>query len=412
MRRADDPKAAALAAEIQAFVEQNRSLIRLGSTAARAWFQALRDQRWYVPHWPVAFGGLDWNPLQTYIWQRELLRAQALLPSGATTQLVASWIFGWLPQQSGPIQAQGQRWLAGIAGEPHPQFHRHSHPYIEQQISPVTEPEAELWRVGVDLRRPDWVPQALAGTVLTEQAHWVLQPYRLEPEGCLEPVQGCIEPENGTGSDPEEPGCWALGVYPGALLPPEPHLPPQEAEKLNPDLSPKGLTEVELGVEQRWPPILSGLTLTEVEALLRPVQLAWQNPGAPVGALDRVEQGLLVPSIELGWRLERVQQVLAADGSLETELEGLHESQIALVALQVMEARAAQADTTLEPQVPGADLLQVVGQSAERLGWRIAQLEANSLGYFALPVFDEQLQHNEGPVTPALYDPLVRRPVK
>lgn len=398
MQRADDPKVAALAAEIQAFVEQNRSLIGLGSTAAQAWFQALRDQRWYVPHWPAAFGGLDWNPLQTYIWQRELLRAQALLPPGATTHLVASWIFRWLPQQSGLIQAQGQRWLAGIAGEPD----LHSHPQIEQQRSPVTEPEAERWRVGVDLRRPDWVPQALAGTVLTEQAHWVLQPYRLAPEGGL-------EPENGASSDPEEPGCWALGVYPGALLPPQPNLPPQEAEKLNPDLSPKGLTEVELVVEQRWPPILSGLTLAEVEALLRPVQLAWQNPGVPVGALDRVEQGLLVPSIELGWRLERLQQVLAADGSLEAELEGLHESQIALVALQVMEARAAQADTRLEPQVPGADLLQVVGQSAERLGWRIAQLEADTLGYFALPVFDEQLQHNEGPVTPALYDPLVIR---
>ncbi len=392
MRRADDPAAAALAAEVQAFVDQNRSLVALGLAAAPAWFQALRDRRWYVPHWPGVFGGLDWSPLQTYVWQRELLRAQALLPPGATTHLLASWIFRWLPQQNAAAQTQGHRWLAGIAGEASP---------VEQQTQPLAESQSERWRVGVDLRHPDWVLQAQAGAMLNEQAHWVLQPYRLAPEDGL-------EPENEASADAEALGCWALGVHPGALLLSEPHLSPHTAEKLNPDLSPKAFTEVELAVEQRWPPILSGLTLAEVEALLRPIQLAWQNPDSPLGGLGATEAGLLVPSVELGWRLERLQRVLAADSSLESELEGLHESQVSLVALQVMEARAAQAQATDEPLLPGAELLHAVGQSAERLGWRIAQLEADTLGYFALPVFDERLQHNEGPVTPALYDPLIK----
>lgn len=354
MQRADDPQAATLANEIRTFLSHNPALAEPGSAAAQVWFQALHDQRWYVPHWPAEYGGLNWTPLQTYILQRELLHAGRLLPPGATTHLIASWLFRWIAQQGDLGQAQARRWLAGIAGE--------------QGF------EAEQWRVGVDLRRPDWPRQALAGEVLDAQAHWVLQPY---------PTRG--------GADSE--AVWAVGVMPGALL-------PAGAEKLNPAPSQQARTDVELGVERRWPPVLGGLTVAEAEALLRPVQVAWRDPVMRVGATGEIAQGLQVPSIGLGWRLARVQQVSGTDASL-------HESQIALSALQVLEARAAQVDGTLAPDLPGADLRQAVAQGAERLSWRVAQLEADTLGYFSLPAFDAQLQHNEGPVTPSLYDPLV-----
>jgi hypothetical protein len=372
MQRADSPQAAVLASEVRAFLSQNPVLAGPKSAIARSWFQALRDQRWYVPHWPTAQGGLDWTPLQSYILQRELLAAGALLPPGATTHLVASWLFRWLPAQASLGQNQNQRWLAGIAGD---QGH-----------------EVEHWRIGVDLRRPDWPAQALEGGFLDDRAHWVLQPYPM-PDGADSEV------------------FWAVGVLPGALL-------PASSEKLNPAPSQKASTDVELGVEQRWPPVLSGLTVAEVEALLKPVQAAWQNASrlagtsaGSLGAAGEIAEGLQVPSVSLGWRLARLQQVLAADDSLppehKREHKSLHESQIALAALQVMEARAAQADSRLKPALPGADLQRAVGQSAERLSWRVAQLESDTLGYFALPAFDAQLQHNEGRVTPSLYDPLI-----
>lgn len=375
MQRADGPQAAAMASEVRAFLSQNPVLAGPKSAAAQSWFQALRDQRWYVPHWPAEQGGLDWTPLQSYILQRELLAAGALLPPGATTHLVASWLFRWLPTQASLNQSQAERWLAGIAGD--------------------LGHEVEHWRVGVDLRRPDWPARALEAGFLDDQAHWVLQPYPT-PDGTDSEV------------------FWAVGVLPGVLL-------PASSEKLNPAPSQKASTDVELGVEQRWPPVLGGLTVAEVEALLKPVQVAWQNnsrlaetSAGSLVAAGEVSEGLQVPSVSLGWRLARLQQVLAADDSLpaeqKSEHESLHESQIALAALQVMEARAAQADSRLKPALPGADLQRAVGQSAERLSWRVAKLESDTLGYFALPAFDAKLQHNEGRVTPSLYDPLVAGP--
>ncbi len=117
MQRADGPQAVALASEVRAFLSQNPVSAEPTSAAVQTWFQALRDQRWYVPHWPAAEGGLDWTPLQSYILQRELLAAGALLPPGATTHLVASWLFRCLPEQARLGQGQVRRWLHGIAGE-------------------------------------------------------------------------------------------------------------------------------------------------------------------------------------------------------------------------------------------------------------------------------------------------------
>ena len=42
-----------------------------------AWQQKLSTKGWAVPHWPVAYGGTDWTPMQHYIFEVECARAGA-----------------------------------------------------------------------------------------------------------------------------------------------------------------------------------------------------------------------------------------------------------------------------------------------------------------------------------------------
>lgn len=374
MQRADSPQAAALAKEVQTFLQHQALPANPNPQTLRNWYLALGERGWYVPHWPRELGGLGFSPLDSFTLQRELVAAGAPLPPGATTHLIAGWLFASLAAPQGHPQAR--RWLAGIAG------------------SPVGD--GEHWRVGVDLRRPDWPQLAQSGVMETENAHWVLLPV----------------PQLGGADEADSEAQWAIGVYPGAFLAGNLAQQAAEVENLgsNPTQNPsqKPSTNVELGVEQPWPAVMVGLALDEVEALLKPVQLGWQaSSGAPI-PLAESATWLQVPSIGLGKRLAGLQQVLAseADEGWQAERERLHESQIALAALQVLEERAAHVATSESSEVRTAELRVIVGRSAEQLGWQVAQLEADTLGYFALPSFDEQLQHNEGPVRPAVYDPL------
>lgn len=388
MQRADSPQAAALAKEVQQFLQQflQHQPLPAGSNqqALVRWYIALGERGWYVPHWPQAMGGLDFSPLQTFILQRELAAAGAPLPPGATTHLIASWLFASLADAHGHPKAE--RWLAGIAGSP--------------------LGNGERWRVGVDLRRPDWPEQTQSGVLEVQDAHWVLQPFALPAQAPARVKEADAEIR------------WGVGVIPGALFASNSPEQGLEVENLGPiatqNPSQKPSTNVELGVERRWPPLLSGLGLDEVEALLRPVQLGWQAAATVPDSLTETAPWLQVPSIALGRRLAGLQQVLGtgSEDDWQAERERLHLSQIGLAALQVLEERAAQVAAGDARVDRSAELTAAVSRSAEQLGWQVAQLEADTLGYFALPAFDAVLQHNEGPVRPAFYDPLGPQPAK
>ena len=42
-----------------------------------AWQRALNAKGWAVPHWPKQWGGTDWTPIQTYIFNEEIQQAPA-----------------------------------------------------------------------------------------------------------------------------------------------------------------------------------------------------------------------------------------------------------------------------------------------------------------------------------------------
>jgi acyl-CoA dehydrogenase len=52
--------------------------------AERAWFAALVERGWSVPHWPTDHGGTGWSAARRYLWARETAVAEtpALDPCG------------------------------------------------------------------------------------------------------------------------------------------------------------------------------------------------------------------------------------------------------------------------------------------------------------------------------------------
>ena len=62
-------------AEIRRKVAEGRHLSKEDIVASQ---RILNAQRLAVPHWPAAWGGRDWTPVQRYIYTEELQRAAPL----------------------------------------------------------------------------------------------------------------------------------------------------------------------------------------------------------------------------------------------------------------------------------------------------------------------------------------------
>jgi pimeloyl-CoA dehydrogenase large subunit len=76
-----DEVRAFIAAELDPAVQQKMSLGQeLGKQDWVTWQRKLNAQGWAVPHWPAAYGGKGWGPMQEYILLDELQQAPAPVP--------------------------------------------------------------------------------------------------------------------------------------------------------------------------------------------------------------------------------------------------------------------------------------------------------------------------------------------
>jgi len=57
------------------------------------WTRALAERGWSVPHWPVAYGGADWTPLQRFIFEDEMRAGYAPIGDRIATELVAPVLY-------------------------------------------------------------------------------------------------------------------------------------------------------------------------------------------------------------------------------------------------------------------------------------------------------------------------------
>ncbi len=91
---------------IRAQVQKGEHVTREAQVQAQ---QILNANGLAVPHWPVAWGGQDWTPVQTYIYQDELQQANVPFPLAFNCSMVGPVIaqFG--------SQAQKEKFLPGTA---------------------------------------------------------------------------------------------------------------------------------------------------------------------------------------------------------------------------------------------------------------------------------------------------------
>src|ERR1700677_4691780 len=82
---------------------------RIGKEDLVAWQRILNARGWAVPHWPVAWGGTDWSPVQRYIFGEELQQAPAPDPLPFACMMVGPGIMAF------GSEAQKRRHLARIA---------------------------------------------------------------------------------------------------------------------------------------------------------------------------------------------------------------------------------------------------------------------------------------------------------
>jgi pimeloyl-CoA dehydrogenase large subunit len=97
---------AALPETIQRKMVEGRRLVKEDFVT---WQRILNKKGWAVPHWPVAWGGTDWTPVQQYIFRDEMQQAPAPEPLAFGTHMVGPVIatFG--------SDAQKRRFLPRIA---------------------------------------------------------------------------------------------------------------------------------------------------------------------------------------------------------------------------------------------------------------------------------------------------------
>jgi alkylation response protein AidB-like acyl-CoA dehydrogenase len=104
--------------EVRAFIRtalpaELRARVRAGQRISRdetvAWQKLLHRQGYAVPHWPVAWGGRDWTPIQRHILREELDAAPAPPVSALGLHLVAPVIIAF------GTEAQKERFLPPIA---------------------------------------------------------------------------------------------------------------------------------------------------------------------------------------------------------------------------------------------------------------------------------------------------------
>jgi acyl-CoA dehydrogenase len=90
--------------------------------AANAWHRILAERGWSVPGWPVERGGTGWTPIQHYIFDCEMARAQAPRITPNAIRMVAPVLmaFGTDAQQQRYLPAirSGDDWWAQGYSEP------------------------------------------------------------------------------------------------------------------------------------------------------------------------------------------------------------------------------------------------------------------------------------------------------
>ncbi len=327
--------------------------------AARAWYDALLEQGWAVPHWPVEHGGTDWTPTQKYIWDRETVNACCpnRSPFGATMLAPVLYTWGNAEQQAHflpAIREERVQWCQG-----------YSEPNAGSDLANL---QTRAVRNGNNY-------------IVTGTKFWTSSAHVADWMFCLVRTD--------TDAPRKQQGISFLLI----------------------DMSSPGI-EVS-------PILLMGdlhsvntVTLTDVRVPVSNL-VGEENKGWSYakGLLTHERTGIaLVARSQLALRRLRD---YASDANVDGEPLGDHvdfkrkvdEVDIELMALEMLELRTLAAAHAGETPGPESSMLKIRGTE---IAQRIADLHVEALGYYALPYPDQTPIDNEGPIGPEYAIPALR----
>jgi len=326
--------------------------------AQRHYTAELAKRGWLAGHWPIDRGGAGWSDLQRLLWEREAAAACAPQLSIQGVDLLGPLIarLGTVSQRRQHLGAIAQGTVAW------------SQAFVEDSDALDLSQIACRAVHGVD-RKPDhW---SLSGT-----KPWVLDipPAEFEQQSWLYVLAASGEPTTDQG---------ALAVF----------LVPLDAPGVSVAARPM------IG-ENGGHPMVHSVSFDAVE--LKPQALL----GAPDGGSELVREiqrlalarpGMVARNAILLNQLRAFSESdsLWQDGDFRARL---HELEVELAALTAMESRAwsSAADTHLRLGL--ADRVAPLNQ-------KLADLQVDALGYFALPFVDFSALDNEGPIGPEFAQP-------
>lgn len=84
------------------------------------WNRILDDKGWAAPHWPVAYGGTGWSPMQQFVFEEECARADAPFLSYFGLRLVGPLVYTFGTQAQKDLYLEGMRrgtvlWCQGFS---------------------------------------------------------------------------------------------------------------------------------------------------------------------------------------------------------------------------------------------------------------------------------------------------------
>lgn len=310
--------------------------------AAQAWFAALVERGWSVPHWPAEHGGTGWPAVRRHLWARETALAETPPLDPCGVHLVGPLVCAlgtaaqqrqWLP----PIRQAQVRCCLGWA-----------EPDAGSDLNGVAtraEPEAGGYRLhGVK----SWVAGA-------PHATWML---------CLA--------RTGAGRDDLALFLFAMDL-PGVRVQPRTTLDGAAA-----------------------------LATVALEGVRVPAAALLGPPTGALGTLARLER--FIPAVpllapRLGVHLARLRRRLQEAGDdAADDLAGLRrrvaELEVEVAGLEGLELRALVAEDRGDTAALASLLRLRQAAAAQRLG----ELQVESLGYYGLPYPDALLIDNEGPI--------------